>query len=253
MRFMPGTALPVLTGLVLVWSALAPSHTMAQGGSSEQAQINCAEIAAAIPQAPAPERYELAMTTIKGNCRPIPEVVLSALTTGKWQDGQRVGTEQRTSLLTAAVSASYAEAESLAVTILENGVWPDDLALDLMTGGQIVGSLQPVLTPYRVRLLLDVYEQIRHDHVRSQVLRTLRGSTDDASLLPALDSFWGTSRELQQIAVTTLAEQPEEVPGQVLGRLIRNLPEGPLLNWALSLARQNPSSHVAAARRDRGL
>ncbi len=253
MRFVPGTAMTVLTGLVLAWSAMAPSHTMAQGGSSEKPQINCVEIAAAISEVPAPERFELARTLIKGNCRPIPEPVLSALATGKWKDGREVGTEQRTSMLALAVSGSYTEAESMAVAILENGVWPDGRALELATGGRIIQSLQPALTPYRVRLLLDVYEQIKNDHIRSQVLHTLRGSADEASLLPALDSFWGGSHSLQQAAMTTLAEQPEELPDQVLGRLIRNLPEGPLLNWALRLANQHPSSHVAAARRDRGL
>lgn len=253
MKLVPGTALTILTVLALAWSVCAPSQASAQGGSSEKPMIDCGKIAAAISEVPAGERYELARTAITGNCRPLSEPILSAIGKGRWLDGHEVGSEYRLALLTLAVSGSHAEAESMAVAILEEGRWPDGRALDLETGGQIIRSLQPVLTPYRVRLLLDVYEQINQEFVRFHVLQTLRTSDLDAALLPALDSFWGGSHSLQQAAMATLGDQPEKIPDAVLGRLIRNLPEGPMLNWALRLASQHPSSQVAAARRERGL
>lgn len=253
MRLMPGPALTVLTVLVLALGGFVPGQAQAQEGTSGKPQIDCALFTKGMSEVPAAERFDLARSAIEGNCRPLSEPILSALRKGSWLDGKEVGFEHRLSLLDLAVSGHHAEAESLAVKILENGQWPDGRALDLETGGRIIKSMRSVLTPYRVRLLLDVYDQISQEHVRLNVLQTLRASNEEAALLPALDSFWSGSHSLQQAALANLGDQPDPMPDVVLGRLIRNLPEGPLLNWALRMANQHPSSQVAAARRDRGL
>lgn len=252
MKLAPGPALILATFVLLGLQWIAPQTITAQD-AAPFAEMSCDQIVSGLSQAPAAERFDLAMAALSRPCKPLPDPIRSALEKGIWPDGREAGLNQRLPLLTQAVTQRYVEAETLAVAILENGVWPDGTSLDLTSGGDIIQSLEGALTPYRVRLLLDVFEQIDQDYVRYHIIKTLRASDEDAALLPALSAFWDGSSWLQQAALATIGDQPEETPGAVLARLIGNLPEGPLLNWALRLANQHPSSQVAGARRDRGL
>ncbi len=217
------------------------------------ATVPCAEVPAAISKATGPERAGLVISAIEHKCRPLPAVVVTALRDGKWEDGLALSAAERTILLAQATEAKYSEAETLAVSLIESGVWPDEQPLATESGVQLIRALTGVLTPYRVHLLLDVFEQVQEVGVRQAVVLSLRGSRLDEALLPALEAAYEAAGTLQEAGTASIAAQPEKTPPQLHARLIRSLPEGPLLNWALGLADRHDSDAVKAAKKARGL
>jgi hypothetical protein len=253
MRYrLPATAAfaACLTGVIITITVAGPA---AAAGSTAPAPVPCAKVSAALVAAKESERITVAISALERKCRPIPPMIEGALRTGEWNDGVSLAAPDRTILLVRATEAAYPEAETLAVSVIETGSWPDSAPLDIEPGSQVIRSLKGVLTTYRVHLLLDVFEQVKEPMVRQAVIQTLRGSKRDEALLPALEAAYEESGTVQEAAATSISEQPEKALPAVHARLIRTLPEGALLNWALRLANRHPSSPVAAARKARGL
>jgi hypothetical protein len=238
-----------LGGAGLVLALTGP----ATAAGDEPVPVPCAQIPEAIRQAPAPKRIDLAVGAIARNCRPLPAAVLAALRTGHWEDGIEAELPDRSIMVVRATEAAYPEAETLAVQLIETGRWPTGEPLSIESGSQMIRALKGVLTTFRAHLLLDVFEQLKDPMVRQAVVQTLRSSKLDEALLPALEAAYEESGSLREAANTSVSEQPEKTPPALHARLIRKLPEGPLLNWALRLANRHPSSPVEAAKKARGL
>jgi hypothetical protein len=238
------------TGLVLALALAGPAFT---AGSDKPAAIPCAEVPAAIGNAAQPDRVGLILAAIDHKCRPLPAVAVAALRSGKWDDGAELSPSDRTILLVQATEAAYPEAETLAVRLLESGIWPNAQPLSADAGTQIVRALKGVLTTYRVHLLLDVFEQVQDPPVRQAVIQALRGSKLDEAMLPALEAAYEDSGEVQEAGSTSISAQPEKTPPELHARLIRKLPEGALLDWAIRLSERHASGPVIAAKKARGI
>lgn len=249
----PGILAAGLTGigLVLVLTLVGPATAAATAAAP--APIPCAKVSDAIVTASGSERVTVAIGAIERKCRPLPPMIDGALRSGEWNDKAPLASPDRTILLVRATEAAYPEAETLAVMLIETGNWPDGEPLELEAGAQVIRSLKGVLTTYRVRLLLDVFEQVKEPTVRQAVIQTLRASKAEEALLPALEAAYEEKGPVQETANTSVSEQPEKNPPALHARLIRTLPEGALLNWALRLANRHPSGPVAAAKKARGL
>jgi hypothetical protein len=215
------------TSLVL---ALAASALIAWTAPAQvkQATVDCGA------------RVEVAHSILTQKCRPLPPGILSAFRAGTWEDGAALTPAERTALLAQATEAAYAEAETLTVALLETGNWPGAREINVEEGSRLVASLAPVLTRYRVRLLLDVYEQRSQELVRAAVVRALRGSELPEALLPALDASFQEPGALQAAAMAQVG--PAEKRAQLLARVRRELPAGPAHDWAMRL-----SERLAAA------
>jgi hypothetical protein len=237
------------TGLVL---ALALAGPVLAAGDDVPTPIPCAQVPAAISKAAPPDRVGLVLAAIDRKCHPLPAIVMAALRSAKWDDGAELSLSDRTTLLAQATGATYPEAETLAVKLLETGLWPDQTPLATETGTQVIRALKNVLTTYRVHLLLDVYEQVKEPNVQQAVIQSLAASKLDEALLPALEAAYEETGPLQDAGTASIAAQPEKTAPELHARLIRKLPKGVLLEWALNLADRHPSSPVTAARKARG-
>lgn len=238
------------TGLLLGLALAGPAFA---AGDDNAAAVPCAQVGAAISKAPEAERVNLVVSAIDRKCRPLPATVWAALRLGAWEDSTPLSPSERTVLLARGTAAAYPEAETLAVNVLERGSWPSGQPLGTDSGAQLIRALQDVLTPYRTHLLLDVFEQVKEAPVGQAVIQTLRGSKLEEALLPALEAAYDKTGPLQEAALGTLSAQSEKTPEALHARLIRKLPEGALLNWALRLAKSHPSDAVAAAMKARGI
>ncbi len=221
-------------------------------GSAPAHQVDCAGLGAQLDAAPADQRTRLVHDGLEGKCKPMPSSVWEALQTGKWKDGQALSDDDRVLLISVADTGQYAEAETLAVGAIGSGTWSDGSALSLTDGGKLIRSLKPVLTTYRVHLLMDVYEQVTDPWIRGAVIETLAGSNLPEALLPAIDSYWSGTDKIQAAAVAALEAQPEKVPEKVLARVILQVPDGAIFTWAKTLAEHHPSPEVQAALKKRG-
>jgi uncharacterized protein YeaC (DUF1315 family) len=248
----PTILIATITGVGVLLALVEAGPSFAQKGE-KPAPIPCEQIGAAIDKAPGPERVGLAVGAIARKCSALPASVMNAVRAGRWDDGAALQAPDRTILLARATTAAYPEAESLVVKILEVGSWPDEVALTTDEGAQLVRSLKDVLTPYRVRLLLDVFEQVKEPAVRQAVLQTLRASKLDVALLPALEAAYDEKGPVQEAGLATISAQPEKTPPELHARLIRKLAKGPILDWAVRLAKVHPSGAVAAALKTRGI
>jgi uncharacterized protein YeaC (DUF1315 family) len=195
----------------------------------------------------------LVLAAIDRKCRPLPAVVLAALRSGAWDDSAALSPPDRVVILAQATAAAFPEAETLAVKLIETGTWPDGRPLQAESGTQLIRAFKGVLTTYRTHLLLDVFEQVKEPSVRQAVLQTLRDSKLDEAALPALEAAYEETGPVQTIAISSIAAQPEKTPPALHARLIRKLPKGALLDWAVRLADRHPSDPVAAAKKARGI
>ena len=249
-------AIACTIGLLL----LAPL-AFAEGGGSESGSapvprdslaVSCDKMADALLKADAAGRSILAHQAITRPCRPIPMPLWSAIRFGKWEDSQPLDAEARGDLLALMVQNRYPEAETLAVSLLETGRWPENLPMTQAQAGKIVLGLKPALTRYRIGLLLDIYEQVPEQYIRFSVLQALDGSDRPEALLPAVDACWNDSSTVRLKALSTVAAQKEKTPDRLLARLINTLPDGPMLQWAERLGARHPSAEVSDAMRKRG-
>lgn len=229
--------LVVLALICCVVSSGKAQQGTPQPGTGDGSEA-CQRISQDLAKAEVAGRMALARAALKEPCRPMPAMVGSALGTGQWSDSQVLSPGDRMALLALAVEARYPEAETLAVRLLEEGKWPGGSDLLLEEGGSVIRSLGPALTPYRVHLLLDIFEQREQAFVRTAILETLRRSPLEEALLPALEAYFGETGDVQQAALATLNAQPEKTPPEVLLRLVRNLPDGPSYRWAVRLGKQ---------------
>ncbi len=236
------------TGLVLGLALVGPAFA---AGDDNPAAIPCAQVPAAISKAPDAARAAVVLAAIDRKCRPLPAVVWAALRSGAWDDSPALSPSDRAVILARATAAAYPEAETLAVRLIETGTWPSGQPLHTDSGAQLIRAFKGVLTTYRTHLLLDVFEQVKEPSVRQAVIQTLRDSKLDEALLPALEAAYEETGPVQEVAISTVAAQPEKTPPALHARLIRNLPDGALLNWALRLADRHPSDPVAAAKKAR--
>jgi hypothetical protein len=237
-------------GLVVLLSLATP---LALAAGDKPAPTPCDQVDDAIKNAPGPMKAAVAAAAIDRKCVPLPAGILAALRGGQWAGPELVEPGDRVAVLVRAAEAHYAEAESLAVQVLEAGAWPDGAPLGFEPGAIVIRSLKGAMNRYRTHLCLDVYEQVKEPIVRQAVIQALRGSTLDEALLPAVEAALEESGTLHEAGITSIADQPEKTPPLVLARLVRKLPEGPLLNWALRLSNRYPSSPVAAAKKERGI
>ena len=196
-------------------------------------------------------RLEAALEMIRGGCMSIPGPIWYVIQKGDYPDGVIVSMHDRVLMINTAIAAGHAEAESLSVSVLENGGFPDGPQIEPTTGAMILEGLAPALNPYRVGLLLDIYEQINQPEVRNAVIRTLRSSDRPEALLPALDAYW-MSPPARAEAMATFAEEPDKDPDAILARVIGVLPSGPALDWAARLTEKSQGALSTKAARARG-
>jgi len=251
-------AAPLFLFISLLIAATASAQGTAAAGTAEKpaeagSPVPCPELLQQAAQAPAEKRVPAYADAMSKRCRPLPAAFWTALRDGQWAEGEAIASHDRAMLLTLAMREKYADAETLVVRTVEYGRWPDGSDIPLAQGGELVRSLAFALTPYRVRLLLDVYEQVPKDFVRLAVVQTLASSNLDAAMLPVLDAYLEGKGSPAQAARGILISQPEKQPAGVLARLIRKLPQGPLLDWAVQLAEKHPSEPVDQARKERGV
>jgi hypothetical protein len=225
----------------------APGGTPSPLGSEP-----CPKLSEAIAKATSPDRAALCRSALHQPCRPMPAVIWNAIHDGKWSDGEALPTGERANLLAVAVDGRYAEAESLTVLTLQEGGWPGGVPISMEDGATLIRGLKPALNPYRVHLLLDIYEQQDVSVVRIAVLQTLKASLLDEALLPALECYYEADGPIQQAGLANLKGQPEKTPAEILARIISQLPAGTLLKWADRLGERHPSDAVKAARKARG-
>jgi hypothetical protein len=215
--------------------------------------VPCESVAEAILRAEGTERIDLSQSAIRRGCRPVPAPIWSAIRFGRWTDDRGIDAHDRSVLLGLMASARYPEAETLSVELLQDGHWPDGTPLGLQQGSLLIQGLKPGLTPYRVHLLLDIYEQQSEPFVRVAVLQALSGSDRPEALLPALDACLADSGQARSVALGIISAQPEKTTEGVLARLIRDLPDGPTLTWARQLGERHPSAAINTALKKRGL
>lgn len=214
------------------------------------AQVPCENAAETLQRAAVPHRVSTAMEILKSNCRPLLPEIRTALESQRWSDKVVLVPEHRLQLLNLAVAQGYEEAAAISVQVLETGTWPDGESITPAVGAEIVRGLRPALDQYRTLLLLDVYEQVQVPEVRLAVVQTLRDGVAPMALLPVLDAYWSGSGEVQVAAAEIIAAQPEKKAGEVLTRVAKELPEGPVLAWARRLAEaHNIKAASEAARR----
>jgi uncharacterized protein YeaC (DUF1315 family) len=257
MRIARSTTLLSILALAALFLGAACGRAGAAGAERQPvpkpAQFACDHADEAIKAASFSERVNMAVAAIQQPCRPLPGSITGALRQGKWPDGAGVKIQERETLMIEALKGRFPEAETLAVSLLEQGSWPDGAEFTLQEGADVIRNLGGGLTPYRVHLLLDIWEQKPDDYVRWAVLDVLRNSTLDEARLPALDAVWNSKDALQKLGQDEIAVQPEKTADGVLARVIKNLPQGSMLQWALRLAGSHPGELSKAAKQARGL
>ena len=206
------------------------------GATGAWATVPCEKAENALHAAPAPQRLATAVDILKSRCQPLLPEILTAMKTRQWSDRTSIPNEDRVTLLNTGVAQGYEEAIAASVSVLETGMWPGNEPLDMVSGAKVAEGLGMALDPYRILLLLDVYEQIDLPAVRSAVIRALRHGTGAEALLPALDAYWTGKGETQVLAAEVIAAQPEKKADAVLTRVAAELPKGPALVWAERLA-----------------
>ncbi len=214
-------------------------------GTASAESPTCATIEKAIRSAAASARLDLARQGIALRCTPLAPALWSAIEKGTWTDGAKLDPRARAALLSSAVGARYAEAESLGVTLLSTGAWPDGEELDLEIGADVIRGMKPALNHYRVLLLLDIYEQLQEEPVRIAVVETLVGAKEKEAWLPALDAHVRGEGLLRVAAEKALALQKDV--DALLADLIATLPDDAALAWAITLANEDGGSKSKAA------
>lgn len=214
--------------------------------------ISCQDAEQRIGRASGKLRDDLVGAAIDLHCEPLPPIVQKAIFDGKWGDKSAVAIESRAAYLGRAIRARYPAAESLAVTLITNGQWPGGPALDAAHADHCILALKGSLTPYRIGLLLDVYDQVHGVETRSAVLSTLCGAKGPEALLPALDAYLRLDGALKQSAKACLDAEPEHDPVLVLARVVREV-KASCLPWAAELTKGQQSPAILQAKKARGL
>jgi len=235
--------------------AAASKKSEASSTAGASSAISCEKMGAAILAADVSKRLSLAQTAIRRACRPAPAPLWDAIRTGQWSDSAPLAPAFRVSLLVLMIGKRYAEAESLGVQLLEgNGHWPaDGAAFNQPEAVDVISSLKSALTPYRIRLLLDIYDQVSDTKVRLAVVRALQESKSDEAMLAVVSACWDSTDEVKTAGEEAVKKQPEKSADGVLARLIRQLPAGPVLDGAVRLAKAHSGPEVQAALAKRGL
>lgn len=197
----------------------------------------CAEADAHLAKQTGEARAKVAALYLQAGCRPIPSAVTSVLRMGRWLDGSATSHATRVDLLTAAIAARAPETDSLAVTLLETGRWPNGAELEMHDGARVVSSLRPALTPYRSRLLLDIFEQTKNETVDLAVIQTLEHAEEPWALLPAIQVVLiQTNTPLFTAAARSIGVKQHDNVEAALVAAILSAPEGAILDWAANLA-----------------
>lgn len=199
---------------------------------------SCEQLEAEIQKKTGAERIASARTYVTEGCLTPTSALWRAIETGVWSNGDTLSSEtsDRAFLVKVSFFKGFAAAETLVVSTLQSGVWPDGDAIVIDEGIVLVEALEAKLTPYRIGLLLDIYEQIPNERVRIAVVQTLRASQRPEAILPALDAFWTEEGELKNAANTSIGLQPEQEPKPVLTRLARELDDETMRSWIRRLA-----------------
>ena len=233
----------------LAWGWLACLLTILP---SPGAAASCDELEAQLMRETGNQRHQTATNFIAQGCLGTSSEVWSAIHNGVWSDGDSLATaDARSSLVRFAMLKGFVDAETLAVQVLQSGLWPDGSELVLDEGIVMVQGLEARLTPYRVGLLLDIYEQIPDERVRKSVVQTLRATQRPEAILPALDAFWHDVGDLQAVANTSIGLQPEQDPNKVLTRLARTLDDPVHLEWVRRLAEEKDVAEALEALQSR--
>ncbi len=256
-----GVALSVAWGIALAaWLHAGPASAQegtgrpgGTTGASQAPPATCETLSARLNSGDSAARLTAAEELLRQNCHPVPPAIVSALREGRWDAGTEIVPSDRARLASVGMQYRFAGAETLAVAALEEGQWPDGEMLDISSGAVLLRGLKYALTPYRVNLLLDIYDQREHPLVRSSVIQALDGATAPEALLPVLDAYFHEEAATQAAAIEVLSKQPEGAPTEVLARVIRHLPKGRALEWAVRLAREHPTPQLDAAVKERGL
>ncbi|MBK8229795.1 MAG: hypothetical protein IT349_11425 [Candidatus Eisenbacteria bacterium] len=237
-----------LVGLVPVLMAGGPGVDRARA----QAGVPCDAIDRALADAPNPGRMPLALRALDQSCPSLAGSIQKAIASGKWADGTALAGIDRAELLSAAVRRGHAAAETLGVSVLTAGAWADGTALELPGGARIIRSFKGELTRYRVRLLLDIYDQLEVDEVRAAIVETAPASRLPEAWLPVLDAAWNSEGDPQLAAQAALKAADQTNKDALLARLLRELPDDSTLRWARDLAAKHggtESKKAAAARK----
>lgn len=197
------------------------------------------------------KRVQSALEMIRKHCMTIPGPIWQAAQQSRWSDGVELAGQQRALVVSTAIAAGHAPAESLVIHCLESGKWPGGEALTADTGAILIEGMGPVLNRYRVGLFLDIYEQVPDPEVQAAVVRALVNSDRPEARLPALDA-WFRSTGARPDAKTALAISDQNPAEPMLARLVADLPEGPALDWALRLAREAKVAPALEAAKTRG-
>lgn len=238
-RFIFGAALAL--GIALV----------ATGPARGETRLSCDTLDQSINSASPSARLDTATQGLALKCPSLSAELRLALREGHWADGASLTAAERTSLFQNAIGLRYAEAESLCVEVLSGGRWPGGTELDVSDGIGLLRSLKPALTPYRTRLLLDIYEQLPDDAVHAAVIETLAGRPEPEAWLPALEAHWQAEGEVKAAAESALSQRKDRTPDALLAELIQKLPNDNTLSWAIQIAKgaDAPLAKKAAAAR----
>ncbi len=181
-------------------------------------------------------RGKAAVLYLQAGCRPTPTSVTSVLRMGRWLDGSATSHATRVDLLTASIAARGPETDSLAVTLLETGRWPDGALLEIQDGARVVSALAPALTPYRSRLLLDIFEQSKNETVKLAAIQTLERAKEPWALLPAIHAvLMQPNTPLWTAGAHAIGLKHANVEAALVD-VILSAPEGAILDWAANLA-----------------
>ncbi|MFN8548584.1 MAG: hypothetical protein U0527_11645 [Candidatus Eisenbacteria bacterium] len=244
-RRRPGTRSALVAELALGIALVV--GTAARG----ETRLACDTLDQSINSATPAARLDTAIQGLALKCPALSAELRLALRQGHWADGTPLRAQERTNLFQVAIGFRYTEAESLCVEVLSGGRWPEGGELDLSDGIGLVRSLKPALTPYRTRLLLDVYEQLPDDEVHAAVIETLAGRPEPEAWLPALEAHWEAEGDARVAAEAALAAKQGQDPDALLATLIQTLPNDNTLAWAIQIAKSAdaPLAKKAAAKR----
>lgn len=240
--------------MILAIAGLLAGSALAQEPRShkpQQAPIPCDQEYDLVLSKSGPQRVLAARSALIRDCPAVTSMIVAAIEDNTWPDGESFTGLNRSTLLGAAVRAGHADAETLAVRVLETGMWSPKQSIQVKEGVAIIQDLQPALTPYRTRLLLDIFEQVNDEDVQIAVVRALRGSSLPEALLPALDAYWNYGGRLHDEAAKSIEFQPENDAGLELARVIRALSGGPSLSWAARLAETDNIAPAQEALREK--
>lgn len=239
-----------------------PCSTVTEAIAAETAKTApptpCAEADAYLAKQTGEARGRAAALYLQAGCQPTPTSITSVLRMGRWLDGSVTPHATRVDLLTAAIAARAPETDSLAVTLLETGRWPDSALLEMQDGARVVSALGPALTPYRSRLLLDIFDQTKNDAVKLAVIQTLERANDPWALLPAIHAvLMQPNTPLWTAGAHSIGRKHANVEAALVA-VISSAPEGAILDWAANLAdtrleegRKDPALVDALYRRGR--